>query len=48
MDAGLNLIICNGDISAMHAKLAGDITALRRAAGEAAPAGRKADDSQTV
>lgn len=43
MDAGLNLIICNGDISAMHAKLAGDITALRRAAGDGGPADGPAD-----
>lgn len=43
IEAGLNLIICNGDISAMQAKLAADIAALRRAAGDNGPAGGKAD-----
>jgi 2-keto-3-deoxy-L-rhamnonate aldolase RhmA len=41
--AGLNLIICNGDISAMHARLGADLAALRRAAGDDGPAGGKAD-----
>ena len=41
--AGPNLMIRNGDISATHAKLEGDITALRRAAGQAGPAGGPAD-----
>jgi 2-keto-3-deoxy-L-rhamnonate aldolase RhmA len=43
IEAGLNLIICNGDISAMHAKLGADIPALRRAAGDGASVGGKAD-----
>lgn len=43
LDAGLNLIICNGDISAMHARLEGDLTALRRAAGLPGPAGGPVD-----
>ncbi len=36
-------MIRNGDISATHAKLEDDITALRRAAGQAGPAGGPAD-----
>ena len=41
--AGPNLMIRNGDISATHAKLERDITALRRAASQAGPAGGPAD-----
>lgn len=37
--AGLNLIISNGDISAMQAKLGADIMALRRASGDGVLAG---------
>lgn len=43
IEAGLNLIICNGDISAMHAKLGADIAVLRRKAGDHSTAGGKAD-----
>ena len=43
IEAGLNLIICNGDISAMQVELAADITTLRRAAGDDGPAGGKVE-----
>jgi 4-hydroxy-2-oxoheptanedioate aldolase len=43
IEAGLNLIICNGDISAMHAKLGADLSALRRTAGDDGPTGGKTD-----
>ncbi len=42
--AGLNLVICSGDIAAMHAKLTGDIGALRRRSGDA-PAGQGSADA---
>lgn len=42
IEAGLNLVICNGDISAMHAKLGADIAMLRRTAGDG-DVGGKAD-----
>jgi 4-hydroxy-2-oxoheptanedioate aldolase len=38
MDAGLNLVICSADITAMHAHLSGSIRTLRSARGLPAPA----------
>lgn len=42
MEAGLNLVICSADITAMQAKLAADLATLRRQAGHANSSGEKA------
>jgi 4-hydroxy-2-oxoheptanedioate aldolase len=43
MAAGLNLIICSADITAMQAKLSADVETLRNAVGDAPNAPRKSD-----